>query len=92
MKYQIKICIEDEVNSLLQGWGLVNRGATGEVKSLHALKLGDQEGGNWLENQVPWKVWRIKTKATQYALFKADIINNHAGFITHVLDPNRITP
>ena len=37
--------IEDEVNSLLQGKGLVNRGAPREVKSVHALKLGGKEGG-----------------------------------------------
>ena len=73
--------IEDEVNRLLQGKCLVNRGVTGEVKLLRALKLGVQEGGNWLENHVPWKVWRIKTKATQYSLFKGDIITAHEGVI-----------
>ena len=62
----MKIGIEDEVNSHLQGKVLVNRGATGEVKSLHTLKLGGQEGGNQLVNHVPQKVWRIKTKAEQY--------------------------
>ena len=41
--------IEDDVNSFLQGKGLVNRVATGEVKLLIALKLGCQEGGNRLE-------------------------------------------
>ena len=50
MKDQMKRVIEDEVNSLLQGKGLVNRVATDEVKSLRALELGGQEGG------VGWKI------------------------------------
>ena len=81
MTDQIKRGIEDELNRLLQGKGLVDRKTTGEVKLLRALKLGGQEGGNWLENNVPWKVWRIKTKATQYSFFKADIITAHEGVI-----------
>ena len=48
--------IEYEVNSLLHGKGLVNRGSIGEVKLLRALKLGGQEGVNSLENNVPRKV------------------------------------
>ena len=80
MIYSIKRGIEDEVNRLLQGKGLVNRGATGEVKLLRELKFGGQEGGGgWLENHVPWKVCSIKTKATKYALFKGDIIMSRAG-------------
>ena len=69
--------IEDEVNSLLQGKVLVNRGETDEVKSLRALKLGGLEGGNLLVNHVPQKVWRIKTKADQYYLCPGDIIIAH---------------
>ena len=71
--------IEDEVNILLQGKGLVNRGATGEVKLLFALKLGGQEGGNRLENHVPRKVWRIKKKAAQYDMCPGDRITAHTG-------------
>ena len=56
MTAQMKRCIEDEVNSLLHGKGLVNRGSIGEVKLLRALKLGGQEGVNSLENNVPRKV------------------------------------
>ena len=54
-------------------------GATGEVKLLRALKLGGQEGGHRLENHVPRKVWRIKTKAAQYDLCPGDSITAHAG-------------
>ena len=79
MTAQLKRVIEDDVNSLFQDKGLVNRGATGEVNLLHALKLGGQEGGNWLENHVPRKVWRIKTKADQCALCPGDSITSHAG-------------
>ena len=79
MQSPIKRCIEDEVNSLLQGKGLVNRVATGEVKSLRALKLGGQEGGDWLENQVPQKFCRNKTKSEQYDLCPGDSITSHAG-------------
>ena len=71
--------IEDEVNSLLQVKGSLNMEATGEVKLLHALKLGGQEGGNWLENHVPQKVFRIKTKDDQYDLCPGNIITSHAG-------------
>ena len=35
--------------------------------------------GNWLENHVPWKVWRINTKADQFALCPGDSITSHAG-------------
>ena len=80
MTDQIKRGIEDELNRILQGKGLVDRKTTGEVKSLRALKLGGQEGGNWLENNVPWKVWRIKTKDAQYYLCPGDSITYHAGF------------
>ena len=69
---------EYEVNSLLQGKRFVNRGAPREVKSLCALKLGGQEEGNWLENHVPRKVWRIQTKADQYALCPGNSITAHA--------------
>ena len=79
MTAQIKRGIEDEVNSLLQGKGLVNTGETDEVKSLRALKLDGQEGGNRLENHVPRKVWRIKTKAAQYDLCPGNSITAHAG-------------
>ena len=56
MPDQTKRGIEYEVNSLLHGEGLVNRGSIGEVKLLRALKLGGQEGVNSLENNVPRKV------------------------------------
>ena len=71
--------IEYETNSFLQGKGFFNRGLTGEVKLLHALKMGDQEGENRLENHVPRKVWRINTNAAQYALCPGDSIMDHAG-------------
>ena len=75
----MKRCIDDELNSFLQGKGLVNMGATGEVKSLHALKLGGQEGVNRLENHVPRKLWRIKTKDAQYDLCTGERITARAG-------------
>ena len=79
MTAQLKRVIEDDVNSLFQDKGLVNRGATGEVNLLHALKLGGQEGGDWLENQVPQKFCRNKTKSEQYDFCPGDSITSHAG-------------
>ena len=54
--------IEYEVNSLLQGKGLVNTGETGEVKSLRALKLGGQEVGNRLEIMFPGKFGGLRQR------------------------------
>ena len=71
--------IEDEANSFLQGKGFFNRVLTGEVKLLHALKMGDQEGANRLENHVPRRVCRINTKDSQYASRPGDSITSHAG-------------
>ena len=92
MKYQIKIFIEDELNSLLQGRGLVNRGATGEVKSLHALKLGDQEGRVSWKITVPGRFGGLRQILPNMLCFQGIASPPMWGVITHILDPNRRTP
>ena len=66
--------IKDEVNSLLQGKGLEKSRGTGEVKLLRALKLGAQEGVNWLKNNVPQKVYRMIMKDSQDVLRQGNIV------------------
>ena len=84
--------IEYEVKSLLQGKGLVNREATGEVKSLRALKLGGQEGGNWLEITFPGRFGRLRQILPNMLCVQAISSRPMRGVITHILDPKIIIP
>ena len=86
----MKRCIDDELNSFLQGKGLVNMGATGEVKSLHALKLGGQEGVNRLENHVPGNFGGLRQRMPNMICVQVKGSRPVRGVIIHVLDTKRI--
>ena len=84
--------IEDEVNRIIQGKGLVNMGATGEVKSLRALKLGGQEGGNRLEIMFPGKSGGLRQRLPNMICVQVKGSRPMRGVVTHVLDPKIIIP
>ena len=65
---QTKIAIDDEVNILLLGKGLIKSRATGEAKAVHAFKLGSPEDEKRSEDCFPFKVWKFLTPDAQVAL------------------------
>ena len=84
--------IEDEVNSLLQVKGSLNMEATGEVKLLHALKLGGQEGGNRLEIMFPRRFGGLGKRLPNMLCVQAIESRPIWGVINYVLYPRRRTP
>ena len=60
MTAHTKKAIENEVNILLLGSSNKRR-AIGEQKTLRALRLGDHENANKLEDCTPLKVWKMMT-------------------------------